>query len=343
MLESAQQALAVRDGDEYFDKTGIDEAEVLSNMTAGLLATRSGCLVFVHHTVKEFLRKPVGNPKISGCQSAGAKVTQSWFTEERLAHGYIANQCLQFVALKDFLEPLSDAQRGTRAKEYPFLNYAVSNLGYHANRATALEEERYKLKQKCLALLEEGAIPLGSLQELLARIWTDPAPSLVSTLQLPKMYLAVHCNFVSPAEDLATVEIVNNTAPTQRETALDFSAQINSTKTIQLLVTKGADNCVFNSNGRTPLLMMLEALSLGFRCPAVLKNRLKKLFENMLKEHSRNLNKASKGDINNIIENLAAVNDLIGRIIIVFNSQQISKATDSLAIRHLGGLPRPSH
>ena len=46
-VESAQQALASRHGDNHLDKGDIDDDEMFYNMTAGLLATRSGCLVFV--------------------------------------------------------------------------------------------------------------------------------------------------------------------------------------------------------------------------------------------------------------------------------------------------------
>ena len=70
-VESAQQALAVRDGDEYFDKTSIDDDEMLYNMTAGLLATRSGSLIFVHHTAREFLRKLEGNGLLDVCETGG--------------------------------------------------------------------------------------------------------------------------------------------------------------------------------------------------------------------------------------------------------------------------------
>ncbi|CAF9930550.1 MAG: hypothetical protein HETSPECPRED_007649 [Heterodermia speciosa] len=181
-VESAQQALAVRDGDEYFDKTGIDDDEMLYNMTAGLLATRSGSLIFVHHTVREFLRKPGGNGKFDVCETGGIQSTETWFTKKRLAHGYVASQCLNFLVLKNFLDPLDDAQRELRAKDFPFLEYAVNNVGYHSYRATALEDERYRLRQKCRALLDEGGIPFGSLQEFLARLWTNPAPARVLTL-----------------------------------------------------------------------------------------------------------------------------------------------------------------
>lgn len=258
-VESAQQALAVRDGDQYFDKNGIDDDEMLFNMTAGLLATRSGCLVFVHHTVKEFLRKPEGNGNSDGCETARTHLPQSWFTREQLEHGYIANQCLKLLLLKDFVEPLCDAQRDLRAKDFPFLDYAVNNVGYHASRATALEEKRYALTEKCRTLLDEGAIPLGSLQELLAKISTDPAPARVRKLKLPRTHLAVLCNFVGLAKDLVTVENINNTATKKDETVLHFAARIKSLEMAEMLLAKGADRSLVNYSGKTPLDMILEA------------------------------------------------------------------------------------
>ena len=258
-VESAQQALAVRDGDQYFDRNGIDDDEMLFNMTAGLLAKRSGCLVFVHHTVKEFLRKPEGNANLDGWETAGTHFTQSWFTEEQLEHGYIANQCLKLLLLKDFLEPLYGAQRELRAKDFPFLNYAVNHVGYHAYRATALEDKRYALTQKCRALLDEGAIPLGSLQELLARMWTVPHPARVRTLKLPKAHLAVLCNFVGLAKDLVTAETINDTATRKDETVLHFAARIKSPEMATMLLAKGADRSLANYSGKTPLDVILEA------------------------------------------------------------------------------------
>ena len=258
-VESAQQALAVRDGDKHFDEYDIDDDEMLISLTAGLLATRSGCLVFVHHTVKEFLRKPEGNGSFDDCKTARTHVTQTWFTEKLLAHGYIANQCLNFLLLKNFLEPLDAAPRELRAKKFPFLDYAVNSVGYHAYRATTLEDEHYALTQKCRTLLDEGSIPLGSLQEFLARMWTNPAPGRVTNLKLPKTHLAVLCNFVNLATDLVTVENVNHTATAKNETVLHFAARIKSQDMAEMILAKGADRNLVNYSGKTPLDMILVA------------------------------------------------------------------------------------
>ena len=258
-VESAQQALVVRDGDESFNKYGINEDEMLINLTAGLLATRSGCLVFVHHTVKEFLRKPEGNGSFDDCKTTGTYITQSWFTEELIAHGYIANQCLLFLLLKNFLEPLDAARRELRAKTFPFLDYAVNNVGYHAYRATALEDKHYALTQKCRTLLDEGSMPLGSLQEFLARMWTNPAPARVTNLHLPKTHLAVLCNFVDLATDLVTVDNVNDRATVKDETVLHFAARIKSQDMVEMILAKGADRNLVNYSGKTPLDMILVA------------------------------------------------------------------------------------
>ncbi len=258
-VKSAQQALAVREGDEEFSEDGIDEEETLVNITAGLLATRSGNLAFVHHTVKEFLRKPEGKQKIKFYGAAGEEATEDWFTDKTLAHGYIANQCLNFLALKDFAELLNSAQRELRAQEFGFLDYAVNNVGYHAYRSTALENERYKVNQRCLALLGDGAMPLGSLQEFLARMWTNPAPTRVRMIQIPKAHLAVLCNFVSIAKDLVTAKNINDAATSKNETVLHFAARIKSQDMVELLLEKGADRNMVNYSGKTPLDMILAA------------------------------------------------------------------------------------
>ena len=256
-VNSIQQALAVRDGDESFIEEGTDDEETLINVTAGLLAVRSGNLVFVHHTVKEFLRKPEGRENVDGCNNPGELGTQNWFTDKNLAHGYMANQCLNFLVLNDFSEPLDEPQRKHRTQKYPFLDYAVDNVGYHAYRTSTLEEERYRLNSKCHALLDDGAMPLGSLQEVLGRMWTMPSPARVCAVHLPETHRAVLFNFVGIAKDLVTTETVNDTATAKSETVLHFAARIKSQTMVEMLLKKGADQNLVNYSGKTPLDMIL--------------------------------------------------------------------------------------
>lgn len=265
-VKSAQQALAVRDGDKNFMEEGTDDEETLINITAGLLAMRSGNLVFVHHTVQEFLRKPEGKVDINDCDTAGDEATQNWFTDKNLTHGYMANQCLNFLVLEDFAEPLDDKQRRHRAQQYPFLDYAVENVGFHAYRSNTLEEDRYALTHKCLALLDDGAMPLGSLQEFLGRMWTNPSPPRVRAVQIPKTHLAVLFNFVGIARNLVTTENVNHTATPKNETVLHFAARIKAKTMVEMLLEKGADQNLVNYSGKTPLDMILGAplLKLSF-------------------------------------------------------------------------------
>ena len=256
-VKSAQQALAVRDGDEEFKEKGIEDEETLVNITAGLLATRSGNLAFVHHTVKEFLRKPEEKGNVDFHGTTPGEATQDWFTDKDLAHGYVAKQCLNFLVLKDFAEPLDPEQRKLRAQRFPFLDYAINNVGYHAYRSTILENQRYEVTRRCLALLDNDAMPLGSLQEFLARLWTNPIPTRVRALQLPKPHFAVLCNFLEIAKDLVTVENVNDTATRKVETVLHFAAQIKSQEMVEILLKKGADRDLVNYSGKTPLDMIL--------------------------------------------------------------------------------------
>lgn len=270
-VKSAQQALAVRDRDEEFDEDGIDVEETLINITAGLLTTRSGNLAFVHHTVKEFLRIPEGKGKVDDYGTAEEEATQDWFTDKNLAHGYIANQCLNFLVLKDFVEPLDLARRKLRRQKFAFHDYAIDNVGYHAYRSTPLENIRYDVNQRCLALLDDGGMPLGSLQEFLARMWTNPGRTRTCTAQIPKTHLAVLCNFVSIAKDLVTTENVNDTATPKSETVLHFAARIKSQEMVEMLLDKGANRNLVNYSGKTPLDKILVAplhkLSLSKRFP----------------------------------------------------------------------------
>ena len=269
-VKSAQQALAVRDGDEEFKEDGIDDEETLVNITAGLLAARSGNLAFVHHTVKEFLRKPEekGNVDIHG--TTPEEATQDWFTDKDLAHGYVAKQCLNFLVLKDFAEPLDPEQRRLRAQNFAFLDYAINNVGYHAYRSTIRENQRYEVTRRCLALLDNGAMPLGSLQEFLARLWTNPTPIRVRKMQLPKPHFAVLCNFLGIAKNLVTVENVNDTATPKVETVLHFAARIKSQEMVEILLKKGADRDLVSYSGKTPLDMILAEPLLRLTIPKIL-------------------------------------------------------------------------
>ena len=257
-VKSAQQALAVRDGDEEFKEDGIDDEETLVNITAGLLTTRSGNLAFVHHTVKEFLRKPEEKGNVDGHGTTAEEATHDWFTDKALAHGYVAKQCLNFLVLKDFAEPLDPERRKLRAQKFAFLDYAINNVGYHAYRSSLLENQRYEVTPRCLALLDNGAMPLGSLQEFLARLWTNPTPIRVRAMQLPKPHFAVLCNFLGIAKDLVTVENVNDTATPKAETVLHFAARIKSQEMVEILLEKSADRDLVNYSGKTSLDMILD-------------------------------------------------------------------------------------
>ncbi|MCJ1228875.1 hypothetical protein MMC12_005539 [Toensbergia leucococca] len=256
-FESIQQALAVRDGDERFDEDGIDTEETLINITAGLLTMRSGHIAFAHHTVEEFLGKSEGEH--DGHETAGEEIPRDWFTDKNLGHGYVANQCLDFLVLKDFDKPLVLAQRKSRAQTFPFLEYAVNNVGHHATRCTPSEDKIYGLTRRCLALLKEGAMPLGTLQEFVARMWTNPHPNRVRILQLPGPHLAVLCNFVYIARTLVTAENVNQVATTGNETVLNIAARIKSKEMVEILLEKQGDRDLVNYSGKTPLDMILAA------------------------------------------------------------------------------------
>ncbi|MCJ1244355.1 hypothetical protein MMC30_001553 [Trapelia coarctata] len=102
-------------------------------------------------------------------------------------------------------------------------------------------------------------MPLGSLLELVARMWTHPIPSRVRTIQLPRPHLAVLCNFVGIARNLVTGENVNEKATAKSKTVLHVAARINSKEMVEMLLEKQADRDLVNYSGKTPLDMILAA------------------------------------------------------------------------------------
>lgn len=168
-IRSAQQALAVRHGDRNFDEAGVDSAETLMRITAGLLSIRSNNLVFVHHSVREFLREKSfcrNSYLIRSSEHLPDHICQLW--EKYQGHSYVANQCLNFLKLRDFHEALDDGDRSMRTRAFPFLAYAANNAGYHVN-IVSLEKTSFELTQQCFELLEDDVMPLGTLQEFLSR------------------------------------------------------------------------------------------------------------------------------------------------------------------------------
>lgn len=103
-------------------------------------------------------------------------------------------------------------------------------------------------------------MPLGSLQEFAARMWTNPVPNRVRTLQLPKLHLAVLCNFVGVARNLVAAENVNETATKKNETVLHVAARINSKEMVEMLLEKQADRDLVNYSSKTPLNMILAGV-----------------------------------------------------------------------------------
>ena len=172
----------MRDEDEEFKEDRINNEETLINITAGLLTTRSGNLVFIYHTVKEFLRKSEEKGNVDDYETTIEEETHDWFTNKALVHGYIAKQCLNFLILKDFAEPLDPKRRKLRAQKFAFLDYAINNVGYHTYRSSLLKNQRYKVTPRYLALLDNNTISLGDLQEFLARLWTNPTPIRVRAI-----------------------------------------------------------------------------------------------------------------------------------------------------------------
>lgn len=235
-----QHALATRTEDRRFDKEGILAANEFIARTAGLLRIQNGKIQCVHHTVEEFLKQP--------------EKENDYFP---VAKKNIALICVTYMRFEDFNHLTDDMQK--RNLDFPFLNYAAMNWGYHATKCLEHEPALY---QTFADVLDRDRIPLGSLQVIAAKVLQNPQPQRIPLWKtnLRQLHLAIVCGLDTMVEMMLSREDVNvEELGFKEETALHMAARSSSKRVTDLLLKHKAKVNATNYSGKSALDMMMIA------------------------------------------------------------------------------------
>jgi ankyrin repeat protein len=125
--EMLLQALAVRDGEEFFEQSSMTSEEELLHWCSSLVRrSRSGYLELAHFTVKEFLQTidPVQKPHFRQYCLSGD-------------HTILAKACLSFVQCPQFAGYLMmDYDGGKCTSTNKSIRYACKNWSYHVHNSS---------------------------------------------------------------------------------------------------------------------------------------------------------------------------------------------------------------
>lgn len=125
--EMLLQALAIRDGEEFFDESSMASEEELLHWCSSLVRrSNSGYLELAHFTVKEFLQTidPVHKPQFR----------QYCLTGD---HTILAKACLNLILCRQFAEYLMMDYDGWECTcTYKSIRYACENWSYHAHNSS---------------------------------------------------------------------------------------------------------------------------------------------------------------------------------------------------------------
>ena len=242
-FSALRQALALSPEDEVFNCRRLDLHEGnFRRFTAGLVTVHGDEISFVHYSVREYLTQTLHH----------------WLNDVHHGHIDIAMQCIQFLKLRDFTIPLRDGEYHDRCRDFPFLEYAASNLGFHVSQCPQATDTTSELYKQCSDLATPRRMPYGSLQIFAAKLWSwNLSPSRVKSLHLSKPHLAVLCNLVEVANYETTSANIGSRAD-KHETVLHYAARVQSLPMMKMLLQKeGADLFAVNLSGKTVLDIIL--------------------------------------------------------------------------------------
>jgi ankyrin repeat protein len=126
--EMLLQALAIRDGEEFFEQSSMASEEEVFHWCSSLVRrSNSGYLELAHFTVKEFLQTidPVQKPHFRHYCLSGD-------------HTILAKACLNFIQCPQFagFSPIMmDYDGGECTSTYKFISYACEHWPYHAHNS----------------------------------------------------------------------------------------------------------------------------------------------------------------------------------------------------------------
>jgi ankyrin repeat protein len=241
-IDELLHALAVEPQDLVFDPDALlDDHGDIIRTTGGLLHIRQGIIDVCHKTLTEYLCKPD--------------------TRERYFPDVVtlAEICLTYMSFAEFQEPCDD--RAARRKQFPLLQYAVRNAGYHVSDAL---ERKPELLDDCLAFLK-GPPPLGTFQVAVAPTLQRPVAFRMQKVRdsTPLMHMAVLFGMPFLLEKI-TKESETGSRGYKEETALHTAARAQQVEAATRLVDAGEDVNATSYSGKTPLDVIMNRPYLGF-------------------------------------------------------------------------------
>ena len=236
-LDELQHALATKDDDNEFHEEGCFQQNEILARTGGLLIIEADqTVLFMHHTVDEFLNRP--------------EVYDENFEK---GHLRLARKCLAYASFKTFKGPCEEIEQ--LHERYRFLKYAVYRLGYHLSQCIVASSITV---QEATAFLEKD-VPLASLQVIATKILTIPSHDRMNALLQGSstLHLAILWD-IEPLVKFLVSEGANINAKGFKDaTPIQIAARTLSASSTKFLIDGKADLSVVDVEGRTALDLIL--------------------------------------------------------------------------------------
>jgi ankyrin repeat protein len=241
-------ALAVEPGDLFFNEEALlsDEGGEVIRITGGLLNIREDIVDVCHKTFTDYLCLP--------------DTRRTYFP------GMItlAQICLTYMNFIHFREPCDE--QAARRNEFPLLQYAVRNVGYHVSDAL---EHSPELLDDCLEFLK-GPPPLGTFQVAVSPTLQRPLALRMQRVResTPLLHMAVLFGMPFLLKKIIEDSGTRSTGFKQ-ETALHTAARARQIEAAVCLVDAGATVNATSYSGKTPLDVIMNRPYLGFEIRAL--------------------------------------------------------------------------
>jgi ankyrin repeat protein len=245
-IQELRHALAVEPRESSFDKYALlKNPDDIIKTTGGLLQIRQGDVDVFHKTLTDYLCRP--------------DIRRKYFPEvDRLAE-----ICLTYMNFTEFGEPCDD--QAARREEFPLLQYAVRNIGYHVSDELARNPE---LLDDCLEFLR-GPPPLGTFQVAVSPTLQRPVAFRMQKVreETPLLHMAVLFGMPFLLKKI-TMESETGSRGYKEETALHTAARAQQVEAATRLIDADADVNATSYSGKTPLDVIMNRPYLGFEIRA---------------------------------------------------------------------------